>query len=126
MRLLARGVIRLDPAAPPFTGAQAFVRLEDTTYADAAASLLAEQVVEGVDHAAGAAEELPFALQGPFPPPETRSASVSAYVDVDGDGRFGPGDLVSQESYPTPLSDPPPLIVEVLLYQPDTETPQGE
>lgn len=129
-RLLAQGVLRLDPKAPAFTGARAFVRLEDTTYADAAATLLAEQVVEGVDHAPGAAEELPFALQGPLPPPEVRSASVSAHVDVDGDGRLSPGDLVSQESYPAPLNDPPSLIVEVLLYQPDyppdADTPQGE
>jgi hypothetical protein len=123
-RLLARGVLRLDPAAPPFTGARAFVRLEDTTYADAAAALLAEQVLEGVDHAPGVAEELPFALQGPPPPPEVRGASVSAYVDVDGSGRLSPGDLVSQQSYPAPLDDPPSLTVEVLLYQPDI--PQGE
>lgn len=123
-RLLARGVLRLDPAAPPFTSARAFVLLEDTTYADADATLLAEQVLEGVDHALGTAEELPFALQGPPPPPEVRGANVSAYVDVDGDGRISPGDLVSEQSYPAPLDDPPSLTVEVLLYQPDI--PQGE
>ena len=123
-RLLARGVLRLDPAAPPFTGARAFVQLEDTTYADADATLLAEQVLEGVDHALGAAEELPFALQGPPSPSEVRNANVSAYVDVDGDGHISRGDLVSQQSYPAPLDDPPSLTVEVLLYQPDI--PQGE
>ena len=83
-----------------------------------------KQVLDGVDHALGAAEELPFALPGPPPPPEVRSASVSAYVDVDGNGRLSPGDLVSQESYPAPLDDSPSLTVEVLLYQPDI--PQGE
>lgn len=131
-RVLVRGVLQLDPAAPPFQGARAIVRLQDTTYADAPARPLAEQVLEGVRHDRGASEELPFALRGPSPPAETRDASVSAHVDVDGDGRISPGDLVSQQSYPVSLAraasgqEPPPMMVEALLYAPDGQAPHGE
>ncbi|HVG07769.1 MAG TPA: hypothetical protein VNM67_08685 [Thermoanaerobaculia bacterium] len=108
------------------------MRLQDTTYADAPARLLAEQFLDGVRHDRRASEELPFALEGPPPPPEARNTSVSAHVDVDGDGRISPGDLVSQQSYPAPLErtasgkEPPPIVVEMFLYQPDAKTPQGE
>ncbi len=131
-RVLARGVLRLDPAAPPFQGARAIVRLRDTTYADAPARPLAEQVLEGIRHDRGAAEELPFTLRGPSPPPEARDARVSAHVDVDGDGRISPGDLVSEQSYPAPLAgaangqEPPLIAVEVVLYPMDAKAPAGE
>jgi hypothetical protein len=123
-RLLAWGVLRLDSAAPSFVGGRAFIRLEDTTYADARATLLAEQIIADVNHTAGTAEEIPFALYGPAPSPEVRDASISAHVDVNGDGKINPGDLLSEESYPASLTKgndmavPSDIVVQVRLYQP--------
>ena len=122
-RLLASGVLRLDSAAPSFVGGRAFVRLEDTTYADARATLLAEQIIADVNHTTGTAEEIPYALYGPAPSPGVCDASISAHVDVNGDGKINSGDLLSEQSYPASLAKendmaaPSGIVVQVRLYQ---------
>ena len=96
---LVTGSIILGGEVRAFTGATVYVRLEDVSRADAAATLVAEQVLEGVSHRAGAEEGLDFALYGP-PPAEGADCNVSVHVDVDGDGEVSRGDYVTVESYP--------------------------
>jgi hypothetical protein len=125
-RVLAEGVLQLDPSAPTFTGARAVVRLEEVTYADVEATPLAETVIEDVNHRAGAAERIPFRLQGIAPPSTIRAAAVRVHVDVDGDGAISPGDLISRERYLVCIVGarehteaalhPHSLVVEALLY----------
>jgi uncharacterized lipoprotein YbaY len=85
------------PALPP--KATIYVRLLDTSMADAPAVLIAEQVLRGSVEEANRTGKVRFQLQG-----ETISTSrqytVGVLVDVDGDGRVGPGDFINTQSYP--------------------------
>ena len=95
---VVEGEIVFDGEVRAFAGAKAYVRLEDVSRADAPAAVVAEQVLEA-SAAGGRAAPLSFALSGAAP--DARAAySVRVHVDVDGDGRIGPGDYVTTESYP--------------------------
>jgi uncharacterized lipoprotein YbaY len=96
---LVSGSVILGGEVGSFSGATVYVRLEDVSRADAAAVLLAEQVLEGVSHRAGAEDSLEFALYGRRPA-EGTDCNVSVHVDVDGDGEVSRGDYVTVESYP--------------------------
>ena len=82
-----------------FSGATAYVRLEDVSRADASATTVAEQVIKGVSHQTGKEEAVSFILYGD-PPEEHSDYSVRVHVDVDGDGEISVGDYISTESYP--------------------------
>lgn len=91
----------------PPEGSPLVVRLLDTTYADAPAVVVAEarSRVEGnVGEILQSVELSPLA-GGPG------AYTVSAHVDVDGDGAVTTGDYVSTASYP--VSDDQPVRVAV-------------
>ena len=79
--------------------ASVHISLDDVGRADAAAISVAATVI----HHVSAGTVLPFAL---FPTPGAASIdpgrhyAVRVWVDRDGDGRPGPGDLHSDRSYP--------------------------
>lgn len=79
--------------------ARVYVRLLDTSIADAPARLMAEQVLTDVWRQANAGEPLAFALTG-APGDERNSYTLAVLVDVDGDGRTSRGDFITMQSYP--------------------------
>ena len=103
---LVTGQVVIAAAAAAFRGATAHVYLEDASYADAAAAVVAEAVIPDVRHAptgnGGDDTVLPFALHAP-PGATTidprHDYAVRVWVDRDGDGQQGPGDLYSDQSY---------------------------
>ena len=103
---LVTGQVVIAAAAPAFRGAIAHVYLEDVSYVDAAAVVVAEAVIPDVRHEPignGAHDTvLPFTL--PATPGATtidprNDYAVRVWVDRDGDGQQGPGDLYSDQSY---------------------------
>ena len=107
------GRIIIKSQVPPFSGAVAHVLLEDVSPADGESIVLAEAVVRDVNHgssgdkAAGrsgaedGSTEISFALHvssGMVIDPRSDYA-VRVWVDSDGDGKEGPGDLYSDERY---------------------------
>jgi hypothetical protein len=82
--------------ARPFQDATVDIVLEDTTYADARADPVARVVLRGASHD-GSTRAIPFALPRP-PAVPGRSYTLRVLVDVDGDGRLGPGDYRNAES----------------------------
>jgi hypothetical protein len=82
-----------------FTGATVYVRLEDVSYADAPASLIAEDIIQNVSHTAGNDEKLYSSLYGQIPNQQSRY-SVRVHLDLDGDYQVSYGDYISMESYP--------------------------
>jgi uncharacterized lipoprotein YbaY len=98
-RPLVTGEIVFEGEGQSFSGATAYVRLEDVTQADAPAKTVAEQVINNVSYQAGGGARLPFTLTGDLPG-ERRRYAVRVHVDVDGDGQVGRGDYISMESYP--------------------------
>jgi len=106
---LVSGEIVLGGDVRAFSGATVYVRLEDVSRADAAATLIAEQVLRDVSHRARRADRLAFQLQGK-PPDRKASCSVRVHVDVDGDGQISLGDYISMESYPVRTQGNPPNV----------------
>jgi len=84
-------------AEPPElrAGSVAYVRLLDTTYADAAAQVVATQVLRGF--AGSAAVE--FSLEAGDIEPRRRY-TVSVHVSVAGVDRIQPGDFLNMQDYP--------------------------
>jgi hypothetical protein len=79
------------------------VRLEDVSDADAAAPLVAEAVMTGVDHHPAESPEgktvVAFRLTPSGDIDPGRDYSVRVWLDRDGDGKPGRGDLWSDQAY---------------------------
>ena len=76
--------------------AKIYVRLLNTSMADAPSAVVAEQVI---DHIASSVSKLVFRLE-PDSIEERDTYIVSVLVDVDGDGKISKGDYISMQSYP--------------------------
>jgi uncharacterized lipoprotein YbaY len=92
---------------PSFSGAAVHVRLEDISYADRAADLVAEQVIVPVRHPSATTDtaeigdtSIAFVLEGDVGTIDPEADyGVRVWVDMDGDGAPGPNDLHSNQSY---------------------------
>lgn len=96
---LVSGEVVFGESSEAFSGATAYVRLEDVSRADAPSHVVAEQVIRQVDYQPGQTVRLAFELHGPIPHEQFRYI-VSVHVDVDGDGQLSRGDYITMESYP--------------------------
>jgi len=85
------------PELPP--DATAYVRLLDTSAADAPSSKIAEQVLKNIAKKANQGEAIPFAINGKIES-ERASYTLSVLVDLDGDGEISQGDFINMQSYP--------------------------
>jgi uncharacterized lipoprotein YbaY len=108
---LVRGTIRW-PVTVAAVPAWIVITLEDTTYADAPAERLAERTVPFTVGFGG--HTVAFLLEGGAPA-SGRRYTLRAVVDLDGDGRVGPGDLVGHA--PVMFGDSMPLVVDIALTQ---------
>jgi uncharacterized lipoprotein YbaY len=106
---LVSGEIIFTSDAHGFRDATVYVRLEEVSRTDAAARIVAEQVLRGVAYEQG--RPLPFEIRGGAP--GGASYRVRVHVDIDGDGQVSSGDYISVESYPVTLSGAPALQVRV-------------
>jgi uncharacterized lipoprotein YbaY len=93
---LARGSVTIDADLSGLRDARVYVRLEDTSRADASSRIVAEQTLSGAALIQGS--PLRFELRGALP--GGSQCTLRVHVDVDGDGQVSPGDYVSTESYP--------------------------
>lgn len=99
MTVTVGGDVRLGPESDSFSDAVLRVYLEDVSRADAAASVVAEFVVTGVEHTAGDPSSWPFEIQLETVDPRIHYA-LRAHVDRQSNGRVEIGDCVSTQSYP--------------------------
>ena len=96
--LLSGEIVFADlPQLPPVATAR--IQLLDTTYADAAATVIAEQVLYDIADTANQGLPLPFALYGEAVDVQSRY-TVSVHVDWDGGDRLDTGDYINTQSYP--------------------------
>jgi uncharacterized lipoprotein YbaY len=100
MPLIVRGEIRFEEDAPAFSRATVYVRLEDVSRLDAAARIVAEQVINDVSHAPARAAPVPFVVATDEAVDARATYGVRVHVDVDRDRRVGRGDFVSTASHP--------------------------
>lgn len=102
--IVAEGTLVIDAGSPPFRGATAHVYLEDISYADAPAVIAAEVAISDVIHepAANGGRDtvIPFSLQASAAAiADDNDYALRAWIDLDGDGDQGPGDLYSDQAY---------------------------
>ncbi|MBL8293500.1 MAG: YbaY family lipoprotein [Bryobacterales bacterium] len=92
--MIVTGEVRF--AEPPRlpAGAVAHVRLLDTTYADAAAKVVAERKLTDI-----AGESFEFALEASDIDP-LRRYTVSVHISAQGGNRIQPGDYLNTQDYP--------------------------
>ena len=98
-QFLLKGEITFAKTGTSFSGATAYIRLEDVSQADAASKTIAEQIVENISHQQGGEEKIQVSLQSQTLD-ERASYVVSVHIDVDGDRQVSTGDYINMESYP--------------------------
>jgi uncharacterized lipoprotein YbaY len=96
---LVRGKIVFDPEPEDLSRAKIYIRLADTSLADAPSRVVSEQVLMELPPAGTAKGHLSFALHGALPDPRA-SYSVSVHVDMQNDGKISQGDYINMQSYP--------------------------
>src|SRR5215831_3208512 len=95
------GMIRFQNIARSAQNVTVYVRVDETSRADAPASRLAEVVLHGVSIFPGS-PPLGFTMRDLVPRASGRYL-VRVHADVDGDGRVSRGDYISMQSYPVLL-----------------------
>ena len=97
------GQVLIPAGIPGFRGAAAHVRLEEIKGEDAAARVVAETIIQDVSHEGGVEDTtLPFAIElapGALVVSPENDYALRVWVDYDGDGKTGPGDLYSRERH---------------------------
>ena len=87
------------PVPEDLSKAVAYVRLEDTSLADAPSRVVSGQRLMRLPERLTTAGITPFNLHARRPDPKS-TYSVSVHVDVDRDGKVSMGDYINTESYP--------------------------
>lgn len=98
-QFLLEGEITFAKTGASFSGATAYIRLEDVSQADSASRIVAEQVTGDISHQQGEEEKVRVSLQSQSFN-ERASYIISVHVDVDGDGQVSKGDYINMESFP--------------------------
>lgn len=103
--LEVRGKITISPKVKKFSRATAHIYLEDISYADATAEVLTELVLKDISHGvAKSIAETVIDFKLSVPPVSVinprNDYSVRVWIDLDGDGKKGKGDLHSNQTYP--------------------------
>lgn len=96
------GTILILSDVPAFHDACAYVQLEDVSYADRPAEIVARMAVPEIRHPSKTGStRIPFVLKAErgWVPDPAADYVVRIWVDVDGDGQLGPGDLHSDQSH---------------------------
>ena len=93
--------------------AKAYVRLLNTSLADAPSTTVAEQVIDHVARFVSKGEKVAFVLEADSIN-ERDTYTVSVLVDIDGDGKISQGDYISMQSYPVlTFGSPSEVTIEV-------------
>ena len=106
---LVKGEIKFagKPTLP--ASAKVYVRLLNTSLADAPSAVVAEQVIDRPSNN----EKIAFRLE-PDSIDERDTYTVSVLVDLDGDGKISKGDYISMQSYPVlTFGSPSEVTIEV-------------
>lgn len=101
--LAVSGQVLIPAGVPGFGGAVAHVRLEELEGEDTAARVVAETIIQDVSHEGGAkGTTLPFTIElapGELTVSPEKDYALRVWIDRNGDGERGPGDLYSDERH---------------------------
>jgi hypothetical protein len=95
MATIISGVITFPEETPAFSSATVYVRLEDTSRADAPAQTALQSVQRSVRYSGGT---LPFSIEGKLP--ETgQTLTIRVHVSMSGSSDFQRGDYINKRAY---------------------------
>ena len=110
---VVKGEIKIAGKPDLPASAKMYVRLLNTSLADAPSAVVAEQVIDHVGGALSKDEKVGFRLE-PDSINERDTYIVSVLVDIDGDGKISKGDYISMQSYPVlTFGSPSEVTIEV-------------
>ncbi len=96
---LITGEILFSAELSSFSGATVNVYLEDVSFLDAPAKIIAKQVISQVAHEMGTENRVKFTLKGEIADIHARY-SLRVHTAVHGNEQIQRGDYISMESYP--------------------------
>lgn len=99
---LVSGTLVIGAGTPAFRHGTAHVRLEDISYADAPATIMAEASIPNVSHTEGRETAIPFSLHGAPSDPKidkSNDYAVRAWIEIGSDENDGADNLYSEQSY---------------------------
>ncbi len=106
---IVKGEIKFAAKPDLPASAKMYVRLLNTSLADAPSAVIAEQVIDHLNKD----ERVTFRLE-PDSIDERDTYTVSVLVDLDGDGKVSKGDYISMQSYPVlTFGSPTEVTIEV-------------
>ena len=80
-----------------------YVRIEDTSRADAPSRIVSENILRNVKFGSNLGKYvLPFNIMVPVVE-ENKMYTLSVHVDINENGKMDKGDYINMESYPVPL-----------------------
>jgi uncharacterized lipoprotein YbaY len=83
--------------------ATTYVRIEDTSRANAPSKIVSENILRNVKFLSNLDQYVvPFNISVPIVD-ENKMYTLSVHVDVNGNGKLDKGDYINMESYPVPL-----------------------
>ena len=91
-----------------------YVRIEDTSRADAPSEIVAEHILRNGKFGSDLDKYvIPFEISIPFVE-ENKMYTVSVHVDTNGNGKMDKGDYINMESYPVPAQgDKKKVVIKV-------------
>jgi uncharacterized lipoprotein YbaY len=111
-----RGEVSFSPPPGDLSQAKLFIRLEDTSYADAPAETIAETTLTNLGELLTPAGTIPFTISTSAIDPRQRY-TISAHATIDGTDRLKPGDYINVEDYPVlTFGHPAQVTIEIRLF----------
>ena len=109
---IIEGEIVFHKISTPFSGATAYIFLEDVSRADAPSIEIARVVLPGITRDSVHLSPIPFRIVHP-PLKNHARYTINVLIDIDGDGKISLGDYITMESYPVSYHHQYPLKVYV-------------
>lgn len=97
--MLIKGNACFEAGAPAFQDADLIIRLEDTSFADTPASLVAQIVLHGISWSGDPAQRQPFTLNIPDNLDPRSRYELRMHLDKGRNGHISRGDFITTQSH---------------------------
>ncbi|APH39686.1 YbaY family lipoprotein [Methanohalophilus halophilus] len=100
---IINGAVTFDSLEEPFSNVTVYITIEDVSLADAPSTIIGQPTLENVSRNNITDSDIPFEINYRTLQ-EGHTYSLSAHVDVDGDGAISGGDYLSTQHVDVPYS----------------------
>lgn len=103
--VVVRGELHFEDSGVSLAGAKVYVRLLDVSRADAPAHIISEYKIPSLPVGVDTSKSIPFEFKSDLADPR-RSYTITAHIDMDGDGRVSAGDYITMENFSVVIDVP--------------------